>query len=70
MLILYLKKQWDEIYDRKVHSDDSGRTRSVTRRRGGGFERSKLEEAALIKSGPRRQIEGRSEINQPFVLQP
>lgn len=35
-----------------------------------GFERSKLEEAALIKSGPRRQIEGRAEINQSFVLQP
>lgn len=30
----------------------------------------KLEEAALIKSGPWRQIEGRAEINQSFVLRP
>lgn len=44
--------------------------RNPSRNCGGGFKRSKLEEAALIKSGPRRQIEGRAEINQSFVLQP
>lgn len=36
--------------------------------RDGSFRGLNLEEAALIKSGPRRQIEGRAEINQPFVL--